>query len=423
MALIQPARPEPDEPDGPGGDRRGRGLVRYGVPLAVAGIAAATIGLVPALASAGDPSLPSLTAEQLLTKIAASHTQQVDGTVKVTTDLGLPSALSGGAAGGLLGNMGGAPGAGKDSPAAPQAQLTQLLIGTHQLHVAADGQDRQKVSLVEPAAEYSLIRNGTQLWAYDSKSDQAYHQTLTAQDAKSGHAVDTQPPAGVPDTPQAAAQQVLKAARGTASITVDGTADVAGRKAYELLVTPQHSDTTTIGSIRIAVDSRTGTPLRLTLAPKGGGKAVFDIGFTKVSFSAPAASTFTFSPPKGVKVTEGAAKPAHRDGAAKDRAGAQPTVLGKGWDSIAVIKSPGGALPGGAFGKDGKPGKPGMARQGGGDRAESMLNSFGTRVTGPFGSGTFVHTRLVNALITDNGTVYVGAVSRSALTAAADAAK
>ena len=111
MALIQPAgRPEPDEPDGPDGDRRGRRLVRYGVPLAVAGIAAATIGLVPALASAGDPSLPSLTAEQLLTKIAASHTQAVDGTVKVTTDLGLPSALSGGAGSSLFGSMGGGAG-------------------------------------------------------------------------------------------------------------------------------------------------------------------------------------------------------------------------------------------------------------------------------------------------------------------------
>jgi hypothetical protein len=42
----------------------------------------------------------------LLTKIAASDTQTVDGTVKVTTDLGLPSALSGGSAAGLFGGAG-----------------------------------------------------------------------------------------------------------------------------------------------------------------------------------------------------------------------------------------------------------------------------------------------------------------------------
>lgn len=64
-------------------------LARYAVPVAVAGVAAATISLVPALADAGDPSLPSITAEQLLTKIAASDSQTVDGSVRITTDLGL----------------------------------------------------------------------------------------------------------------------------------------------------------------------------------------------------------------------------------------------------------------------------------------------------------------------------------------------
>src|SRR4051794_7001204 len=71
MALIQPAQPEAREPEG----RRGRKAVRYAVPVAVVGVAAATIGLVPALADSGDPSLPSLTAEQIITKIAASDTQ------------------------------------------------------------------------------------------------------------------------------------------------------------------------------------------------------------------------------------------------------------------------------------------------------------------------------------------------------------
>ncbi|SDO34304.1 LolA family protein [Actinacidiphila guanduensis] len=422
MALIQPARPEPEQPDEPGG--RGRKLARYGVPVAVAGVAAATIGLVPALADAGDPSLPSVTAEQLLTKIAASQTRTVDGTVKVTTDLGLPD-LSGGSA--LLGGLG-TPGSGGsgDSPAAPQSQLTQLLTGSHQLHVAADGPDRQKISIIEPAAEYSLIRNGTQLWAYDSGSDQAYHATLPApsqQHEGLGGAAD-----GVPTTPQAAAEQVLKAADGTSRITVDGTARVAGRSAYELVVTPEHATDTTVGAIRIAVDSATGVPLKFTLTPKGGGKAVFDIGFTRVDFGTPAAGTFTFTPPKGVKVTEGstpsrAASPAPQ--------GAAPTVLGKGWDTIAVIdtsalnkgagKGADGGFAGfGAQGKD-KPAR-GSGDSGSGD-VSALLNGFGSKVSGSFGTGTAVHTRLVNALLTDKGTLYVGAVTQSALVQAADAAK
>jgi outer membrane lipoprotein-sorting protein len=406
--------------------------MRFVVPVAVAGVAAATITLVPALADTGDPSLPSITAEQLLTKIAASDTQTVDGSVRFKADLGLPDVFSSGATSGLF-SGGAAPGqgksgAGKDSPAAPQSQLVQLLAGTHTLHVAADGQDRQKVSIIQPTAEYSIIHNGGQVWAYDSASNQAYHATVPQQGAKSA---PQKLPEDFPATPQAAAQQVLKAADGKSSITVDGTARVAGHSAYELLVTPQHADTTTVGSIRIAVDSKTGVPLKFTLSPKGGGKAVFDIGFTKVGFTAPSASTFTFSPPKGVKVTEGGSGTAaeHRTdqhGSVTKGSGgpevsnggsaSQPTVLGQGWDAIAVVKSPTGASGFVAHGKDAGKVK------GGGD-VSSMLNSFGTHVTGAFGSGTMFHTRLVNVLLTDKGTTYVGAVTQSALTQAANSAK
>lgn len=426
MAQIQPlGRPEPEQPDEPRGGR-GRKFARYTVPVAVAGIAAATITLVPALADAGDPSLPKITAQQLLAKIAASNTRTVDGTVKVTTDLGLPDALSGGAAGGLLSGAGGQAGGGDtSSPAAPQRQLTQLLAGTHQLHVSADGQDRQKISIIEKAAEYSVIHNGSQLWAYDSGSNQVYHSTLPA---PTGARSEQQVPEGVPTTPQDAAERVLDAAHGTSSITVDGTARVAGRSAYELVVTPEHADSTTVGRIRIAVDSSTGVPLRFTLVPKGGGKAVFDLGFTRVSFDRPAASTFAFTPPKGVKVTEGKTPEAAfgaTKGSTDDTAG-QPTVLGTGWNSIAVIDT--GALTSAAgkakqdggtdLGLGGKAG----SRHGGGD-PQSLLDSFGTKVSGSFGTGTVFHTRLVNALLTDDGKLYVGAVTQSALTAAAGGAK
>ena len=77
-----------DEAGEPGAGRRK--AARYLVPVAVAGVAAATIGLVPALAASGDPSLPKISAQQLIEKIAASDTQQLSGTVKITTDLGLP---------------------------------------------------------------------------------------------------------------------------------------------------------------------------------------------------------------------------------------------------------------------------------------------------------------------------------------------
>ncbi|KOG89216.1 membrane protein, partial [Streptomyces varsoviensis] len=95
MPRIRPTH-EADGADGAEGPRTGRRkAVRYGVPVAVAGVAAATIGLVPALASSGDPDLPQITAQDLIAKVAASDTQQLSGSVKVSTDLGLPSLPSG----------------------------------------------------------------------------------------------------------------------------------------------------------------------------------------------------------------------------------------------------------------------------------------------------------------------------------------
>ncbi|WP_405767930.1 DUF2092 domain-containing protein [Actinacidiphila glaucinigra] len=420
MAPIQPM----DDDREP---RRRAKAIRYAVPVAAAGVAAATIGLVPALASVGSPDLPKITAEELIAKVAASDTQTISGSVRISTDFGLPALLTG--ATGAGGPFGGGAGARGDSSADPKEQLTELLAGSHTLRVAADGPQRQKVSIVRNAAEYSLIHNGDEVWAYDSGSNQAYHLTGLPQEAQGkdgaedGHDV----PEGWPATPQEAAKKILDAADDSSTVTVDGTARIAGRDAYQLVVTPKATDST-VGSIRIGVDAGTGVPLKFTLAPRGGGKAIVDVAFTKVDFSRPAASTFDFTPPKGADVTtekagekagEKADTKAEREAREEfgDLGGPDALegldVLGKGWDSIAELKLPPEAL-------NESPSK-------GGDKApglggQGLLGTFGKEVKGDFGTGTVVSTRLVNALITDSGKVYVGTVTQDALIKAADAA-
>ncbi|MGQ4484553.1 outer membrane lipoprotein carrier protein LolA [Streptomyces sp. SAS_281] len=397
-----------------------RKAARYIVPVAVAGVAAATIGLVPALASSGDPDLPKITAQELIEKIAASDTEQFSGTVKISTDLGIPS--MGGLAGSFL--SGAAEGGdGTDTSSAdPQSKLTELASGTHTLRVAADGPDKQRLSVLDKASEYSLIHNGDEVWAYDSGSNAVYHADGKGA-GKTPHGKDQTAPEGVPSTPKALAQEALKAADGTTSVTVDGTARIAGRDAYRLVLKPEQKGST-IGSVTIAVDAENGVPLKFTLQPSSGGKAVVDAGFTSVDFRKPAASSFAFTPPKGAKVTEaddaGAKAEGHekeaREAAEKARGDlgmfegeGAPKVIGKGWNSIAEFKTPGGAaLPSGAS-KD----LPAEAGQ--------FLDALGDKVSGKFGSGTVFKTRLINALMTDDGRVYVGAVTKDALVAAANA--
>src|SRR5690242_13274836 len=104
-----------------------RKAARYVVPVAVVGVAAATIGLVPALADSGDPDLPKISAQELVEKIAASDVQQLSGTVKITTDLGLPD--FGGLGDAFTG--GGSRSGGDGSSADPSTKLTELATGTH----------------------------------------------------------------------------------------------------------------------------------------------------------------------------------------------------------------------------------------------------------------------------------------------------
>ncbi|MET9903510.1 DUF2092 domain-containing protein [Streptomyces sp. NPDC006446] len=405
-----------DDADDPRAGRRK--AARYVVPVAVVGVAAATIGLVPALADSGDPDLPKVTAQQLIEKIAKSDVQQLSGTVKISTDLGLPNL------GGLESSFasGAARGDGGSS-ADPQSKLLELASGTHTLRVAADGPDKGKVSLLEGAAEYSVIHNGKDVWGYDSKSNEVYHATS----AESGGA-EEKAPRDVPATPKGLADEALKAVDETTSVTVDGTAHVAGRDAYRLVIKPRQSGST-VGAISIAVDARTGLPLKFTLTPASGGAAVVDAGFTRVDFSKPAASTFAFTPPKGAKVTEGDEHEGVKGDTPKDLRGdtwkgaekARPRAgeglaggldglktIGEGWNSIAEFETGGQGLPTGASGNS---------------DVDGFLNSLGDHVTGKFGSGTVFSTRLVNALITDDGKVYAGAVTKAALVKAANAAQ
>ncbi|MFE6163315.1 outer membrane lipoprotein carrier protein LolA [Streptomyces sp. NPDC056486] len=435
---------EPEQNTSETGELRAgrRKAARYVVPVAVAGVAAATIGLVPALATSGDPDLPDVTAQQLIEKIAASDTQQLSGNVKISTDLGLPS-FGGDLAGGLAPGGGGGKGAdGGGSAADPQSKLMELASGTHTLRVAADGPDKQKLSVLDDAAEYSLIHNGDDVWAYDSKSNEAYHSKSAGKSAgdsgkdsgrDSGKDFGKKDlpkglPEDVPSTPKELAEEALKAVDSTTSVKVDGTAQVAGRDAHRLVIKPKQSGST-VGQITVAVDSKTGTPLKFTLTPSSGGSAVIDAGFTKVDFGKPAASTFDFTPPKGAKVTEADDAKAKAEAEAKsERHGFKGkefkgkefkgeedlnglNVIGEGWSSIAELKLPGGqGLPTGGSG-DASP------------DAQRLLDSLGDKVTGEFGSGTVFTTRLVNALITDDGKVYAGAVTKDALVKAANAAK
>jgi hypothetical protein len=103
---------------------------------------------------------------------------------------------------------------------------------------------------------------------------------------------------------------------------------VAGRTAYELVLTPKDS-TTLVAQVRLAVDGERHLPLRVQVFSTKQSTPAIEVGFTSIDFSAPEARQFEFTPPPGTTVTEGMPE-GLGDKALGDKAAGMPTEPGAG---------------------------------------------------------------------------------------------
>ncbi|MCU1479667.1 MAG: hypothetical protein JWQ19_453 [Subtercola sp.] len=394
------------------------------IPVVIAGVAIA----VPLSANATD-SLPTKSPQDVLAMIGDSTVTAFSGTVEQTANLGLPE-LPAGISASSLGASGTGSGTGSDSNASPSPSSTgssgtsgssgssgsaagpsaadvssalQLLTGTHTARVYVDGATQQRVQVIDQLAETDLVRNGSDVWQYDSSKQTAVHTTLPA---KSGSAGDNSGDATV-QTPEQLAQKFLDDVDPTTNVSVGGDVTVAGRSAYDLILTPQATDTL-VGSVSIAVDSATGLPLQVSVTARGAADAAFSTGFTALDLSTPSADLFSFTPPAGTVVTEktmtekpaptgsAAAGSGAASGAPDGSAAAKPVVTGSGWD--AIVELPAGTDASALT-------------------SSPLLGELTTAVDG----GHVLSTTLVTVLVTDDGRVYAGSVSADQLQAAAAA--
>src|SRR6185436_2394028 len=86
-------------------------------------------------------------------------------------------------------------------------------------------------------------------------------------------------------------------------VTTSGTATVAGRSAYELVLKPREA-TSLVAQVRVAIDGAEHVPLRVQVFAKSVADPVFEVAFSAVDFARPDASQFVFRPPPGTAVTE-----------------------------------------------------------------------------------------------------------------------
>ena len=74
------------------------------------------------------------------------------------------------------------------------------------------------------------------------------------------------------------AKKFLAAIDPSTKVEVSGTEKVAGRDAYKLRLVPK-TDKTTVGSVTLAVDSKTWVPLQVTVMPRTGKDPAVQLGF------------------------------------------------------------------------------------------------------------------------------------------------
>jgi len=352
----------------------------WAVPGAALVVVAAAVTL-PMTAGAS-PALPQRSAAQLLVDVSKADGTPLSGTVVETARLGFPA----------LPDVGGA-----------SITPMSLVSGSHTARVWYDGADKARVALVSDLAETDLVRNGRDVWLWTSGVNSAQHATLPARKAETAPA-----PSAESLTPQQAAEKALAAIDPSTKVTVDGTASVAGRDAYELVLQPRDTRSL-VGDVRLAIDSETGVPLRVQVNAAGStGRPAFETAFTSVSFAKPSASVFRFSPPPGAHVSElGSSGPSGLSDKA-DRAGTPgsgPRVIGSGW--TAVLETTGVSLPSGGGG------------QHDGESPLGALTKAMTPVSGAYGHGQLLRTKLLSVLLLDDGRLLVGAVPPAVLEQAA----
>lgn len=373
-----------------------RRVLRWAVPAGVTAVVVGAAAVGPVIAGA-DSELPDRTAAELLVDLAGASDVAFSGTVVQSADLGLPVLPDSGSA-----NSGSAPGT-----------ALSLLTGSTTARIWYSGTDTFRVALQDELAETDLIHDDGELWFWNSEHNTVSHTTLPA-DAEG--APKKPLPEDMPlGTPDAAAALALQAIAPTTDVEVDGTAEVAGRDAYELVVSPK-DEQSLIGSIRLAVDGEYGFPLRVQVFGSEGGDPAFEMGFTSVTFGEPDESVYDFNPPPGAEVEEvdpeefGSGEMPHDGemphGPGHEAPGGDVSVVGEGWTSVLVMRDVDLDELTSAVDEETAP------------LVEALLGEF-EQVSGEYGSGRAMSNDVASVLLLDDGRLLIGAVPVEVLEEAA----
>ena len=336
--------------------------------VAAAGTAAGVIGLVvlatPAGAGEAPPALPPVSAQELVQSVLDTESiPAFAGSVAIENNLGLPI------------------------PGMPKSG------GGDAVQVWADGSGKGRLAIAGRASETTIVDDGATVWVWNSDE-----RTVTKVPHPEGAA--DKPLEGKFADPAAAAAELVTSMQQDSTVSVDGTARVADRPVYQLVLAPKPSERTLLREIRVSVDSELRIPLQVEVLANGQADPAVKVGFTEFSDAQQDPKLFSFTPPAGATVSEKDVETEMHGQSVDDLlAAADLKFVGRGWDIVATGKVPEEALQGaqdmaGASGQD----------------VFKLLGTIGKEVHGDFGTGYVLSASVGTVLITEDGKVAIGAV-------------
>jgi hypothetical protein len=214
-------------------------------------------------------------------------------------------------------------------------------------------------------------------------------------------------------TPQDISNRIIAKLQPYTNISTRGPVQVAGRNANELLLVPRDTRSL-VARVTLAVDAQRGVPLRAQVFARNYAPPAFETAFTQINFAQPNQAQFNFTPPPGATVKE--AKDHHPQNMPQER----PKVVGQGWTSVVMAKVPPEAIrgrqaasptmttspatsPSPATGTESA--SPQASPTAGGLSIQNL-----PQVSGPWGKGRLLTSRLFTVLFIDDGRVLAGAV-------------
>jgi len=230
---------------------------------------------------------------------------------------------------------------GEGSSAAGQLASSPLLTGgSGRMWIAKNG--RVRLELQAEKGDTQVLYDGHTVSVYDASSNTLYRYTIPAQKGDTA----TDPTTTSPEHHEVpTVAKIEEAISHLDHVNVSGAtpADVAGRAAYTVRISPKESGSE-IGGGELSFDAANGIPLRAAIySSNSPSSPALELAASEISYGPVADSVFSVTPPPDAKIEEvkppeGAAK---STGPSAAQSGDHPllSTSGHGPATVAVIES------------------------------------------------------------------------------------